>query len=290
MENCTTRDYTGFGYGALEYLMEKEFIEAGKQISTFTASLKTKKNKKEFRDECLKLIDYLMTIKDNPPKYTNRKRWVPVLRNYFGNKFDKLTKYGGCPMIFDQKDRDLLELKYNALYFCELNDTYLQKLKKFKKSGNTYDCNNDTQCIQDCKEYEKWFISKKQHFEEKRHFISESCIFKNTSSQFPEKKCNILDLKTFNELPQCLSPKPDVTSEAPAKENELSAPKLDEREAEDENISQDQSLLQEEHPHDGAPNSPSESQSSSFPEDTPSGPPQLQTASEGNSETSLTNL
>ncbi|SCP03007.1 STP1 protein [Plasmodium malariae] len=206
MENCTTRDYTGFGYGASEYLMEKEFIEARKQISSFTASLKTKKNKKEFRDECLKLIDFLITIKDKPP----RLLILNIGYQYLGI---------------------ILEINLTSL---------LNMVVKFKKSGNTYDCNNDTQCIQDCTEYEKWFIN--------------------------------------------------VTSEAPAKENELSAPKLDEREAEDENISQDQSLLQEEHPHDGAPNSPSESQSSSFPEDTPSGPPQLQTASEGNSETSLTNL
>ncbi|SBS98953.1 STP1 protein, partial [Plasmodium malariae] len=290
MENCTTRDYTGIGYGASEYVMENEFKEARKQISSFTASLRTKKNKKEFRDECLKLIDYLITIKDNPPKYTNRKRWVPVLRNYFGNKFDKLTQYGGCPMTFDKKDRDLLELKYNALDFCGKNISYKNKLSAFRKGGSsTYSCNNNSDCIKHCKEYEEWFISKKEYFESNRNLISESCIFKNTSSQFPEKNCNILDTSTFNKLPQCLLPKPDAPTQAPTEQKEISRSKLDQVNAKDSPLSKDQSLSQVEHSSDGQ-HSPSEHQPSSLPEGPSSDQSQLQTTAEDRNPTSLTNL
>ncbi|SCP03049.1 STP1 protein [Plasmodium malariae] len=290
MENCTTRDYTGIGYGASEYVMENEFKEARKQISSFTASLRTKKNKKEFRDECLKLIDYLITIKDNPPKYTNPKRWVPVLRNYFGNKFDKLTQYGGCPMTFDKKDRDLLELKYNALDFCGKNISYKNKLFAFRKGGSsTYSCNNNSDCIKHCKEYEEWFISKKEYFESNRNLISESCIFKNTSSQFPEKNCNILDTSTFNKLPQCLLPKPDASTQAPTEQKEISRSKLDQVNAEDSPVSQDQSPSQVERPPDGQ-HSPSERQPSSLPEGSRSDQSQLQTTAEDRNQASLTNL
>ncbi|SBS99535.1 STP1 protein, partial [Plasmodium malariae] len=143
----------------------------------------------------------------------------------------------------------------------------------------------DAKCISECTEYSTWFISKKKYFEEKKGLTSKSCIFKNTSSQFPEKTCNILNPKTFNKIPQCLSPKPDVPSQAPVIENVLSEPKFDERNAEDDLISQDQSLPQVEHLPESAPNSPSESQPNNFPEDTPSDPSQLLTTPEDNSMT-----
>ncbi|SBS96880.1 hypothetical protein PMALA_057790, partial [Plasmodium malariae] len=249
--------------GASEYLMEKEFIEARKQISSFTASLKTKKNKKEFRDECLELTNFLIEKKDKPPRFTNPKNWVPVLRNYFEYKFDKLTQHGGCPMIFDQKDRDLLELKYNALDFCETNKIYETKLSAFKKGvSRTYNCNSDPDCIKHCKEYKDWFTSKKQHFEKKRHLISESCTFKSSSSEFPTKQCNIMNPRISN---------------------------LDQVSANVSPVSQDQSLSQVERPPDGQ-HSPSEHQPSSLPEGPRSDQSQLQTTAADRTQGSLINL
>ncbi|SBS94681.1 hypothetical protein PMALA_044420, partial [Plasmodium malariae] len=169
MESCSSWDYTGFGSGTSQYLGKKEFKQALKQIPSRTTSLKTKTSKNEFRDGCLKLADYLIKIKDKPPDYTDPNRWVPVLKNHFGHKFKELSQHGGCPMIFEQKDRDLLELKYDALDFCEKNNEYQKKLNAFKKRGSsTYNCNNDAKCISECTEYSTWFISKKKYFEEKK--------------------------------------------------------------------------------------------------------------------------
>ncbi|KAI4837664.1 STP1 protein [Plasmodium brasilianum] len=264
MESCSSWDYTGFGSGASEYRGKIEFLEARKQILSLTASLKTKTSKNEFRDGCLKLADYLIKIKDKPPDYTHRKRWVPVLRNYFGHKFKELSQHGGCPMIFEQKDRDL--------------------------GSNTYNCNSDTKCISECTEYSTWFISKKKYFEGKKGLTSESCILKNTSSQFPEKTCNILNPKTFNKPPQCLLPEPVIPSQPPLKEKDLSPPNVYQIKSEDLPATQEQSTFQGKLPSDrGSDNSP-DIASVRSPNRASEDPPQLQTASEGNSEASLTNL
>ncbi|SCN44540.1 STP1 protein [Plasmodium malariae] len=291
MESCSSWNYTGFGSGASEYLGKIEFVEARKQILSLTASLKTKTSKNEFRDGCLKLADYLIKIKDKPPDYTNPKRWVPVLRNYFGHKFKELSQHGGCPMIFEQKDRDLLELKYDALDFCEINKSYQKKLNAFKKRGSsTYNCNSDAKCISECTEYSTWFISKKKYFEGKKGLTSESCIFKNTSSQFPEKTCNILNPKTFSKPPQCLLPEPVIPSQPPPKEKDLSPPNVYQIKSEDLPATQEQSTFQGKLPTDtGSDNSP-DIASGRSPNRASENPPQLQTASEDNSEARLTNL
>ncbi|SBS97860.1 STP1 protein, partial [Plasmodium malariae] len=290
MEGCASRNYSGLGFAAGHYLVKPEFRQTKNQILSRLASLGKKKIQKEFRKECLELINFLIKKKDEYPKYTDKNRWVPVLRNYFEGAFKRITQHGGCPMIFDEKEKDLLELKYDALDFCETNKVYKTKLSAFKKLGSsTYNCNSDPNCIQHCTEYKDWFTSKKQHFEKNRHLISESCIFKNTSSHFPEKKCNILDLKTFNELPQCLLPKPDASTQAPTEQKEISRSKLDQVNAEDSPVSQDQSPSQVERPPDGQ-HSPSERQPSSLPEGSRSDQSQLQTTAEDRNQASLTNL
>ncbi|SBT85766.1 STP1 protein [Plasmodium malariae] len=290
MEGCASRDYSGLGFAAGHYLVKPEFRQTKNQILSGLASLGKKIIKEEFRKECLELTNFLIEKKDKPPRFTNPKSWVPVLRNYFKHKFDKITQHGGCPMIFDKKEKDLLELKYDALDFCEKNISYKNKLTAFKKGSNKYDCSNDTQCIQDCTEYETWFISKKEYFESNRNLVRESCTSKSSSSEFPTKQCNIMNSRMLNNIPKCLHKKPQEPTQAPPKEKVLTDPELYQVNAIDSPVSQDQSISQVEYLPDGASNSPSEGQSNSLSEDTHSDPPQLQTESEGNSETSLTNV
>ncbi|SCN12498.1 STP1 protein [Plasmodium malariae] len=290
MEGCTTRDYSGFGFAAGQYVGKPEFRQIQNQILSRLASLGKKTIKEEFRKECLELTNFLIKKKDEYPKYTDKNRWVPVLRNYFGNKFDKLTQHGGCPMIFDKKEKDLLVLKYNALDFCEKNISYKNKLNTFKKGSNTYDCNNDTQCIQDCTEYEKWFISKKEYFESNRNLVSESCTFKSLSSEFPTKQCNIMNSRMLNNIPKCLYKKTqEPAKSAPKEQNEISRSKLDQVNAKDSPVSEDQSPSQVERPPDDQ-HSPSERQPSSLPEDPPSNQTQLQEKTEENLMENSTNL
>ncbi|SBS99522.1 STP1 protein [Plasmodium malariae] len=289
MENCSSRDYSGFGSGASQYLRKKEFMEALKQIPSLTASLKTKTSKNEFRGGCLKLADYLIKIKDKPPDYTDSKRWVPVLKNYFGHKFNELSQYGGCPMIFEKKERELLVLKYDALDFCELNNIYVQKLSKFRKGGSsTYVCNGDPDCKKHCTEYKDWFTGKKEHFQNTKNLISESCIFKSSSSQFPKRECNILDPKIFNKPPQCILSEPAVSSQLPPKEKVLSSSNVDQIKTEVF------SAHEGEHPSgktsDSSPDSSPDSTLVHSPDGPPSDQSDLQTTSEGTSMENSDNL
>ncbi|KAI4840854.1 hypothetical protein MKS88_000617 [Plasmodium brasilianum] len=284
MDNCFTRDYSGLGSNAGHYIVKPKFKQTRSQILSRLSSLEKERDKTKFRNECLDLVNFLIKKKDEPPDYTNPERWVSVLRNYFKHKFDKITQHGGCPMIFEQKERDILELKYNALDFCELNNTYEKKLSKFKKGGNKYDCNSNAECIQNCKEYDEWFVSKKEHFQNKRNLIHESCIFKSSSSQFPTKQCNILNSRMLNNVPKCLHRKPEKPTEpAPKEQEEISRSKLDQVNCKDSPVSQDQSLSQVEGSTDGPPHSPIERQPDSSSEEPPSDQSDLQTTSEGTS-------
>ncbi|SBT85740.1 STP1 protein [Plasmodium malariae] len=291
MEGCASRDYSGLGFGATQYLWKPEFIQTRNQILSRLASLEKKTIKEEFRKECLELTNFLIEKKDKPTRFTNPKSWVPVLRNYFKHKFDKITQHGGCPMIFDPKEKNILELKYDAQDFCETNNVYETKLRAFKKGGSkTYNCNSDSNCIKHCTEYKDWFTSNKQHFEEKRHLISESCTFKSSSSEFPTKQCNIMNPRMLNNIPKCLYTKPqEHTEPAPKEQKEISRSKLDQDNAKVSPVSQDQSLSQMERPPDGQ-HSPSEHQPSSLPEGPHSDQSQLQTTAEDRNRASLTNL
>ncbi|SBS98603.1 STP1 protein [Plasmodium malariae] len=281
MENCATTNYAGMGYGALPYIRNPEFIQARNQILSRITALKEKTLKEEFRKECLELSNYLIKLKNKPPKYTNPNQWVPVLRNYFKSKFDELTEHGGCPMIFEQNERDILELKHDALDFCETIEAYEKKLSVFKKGGSsTYNCNSDADCIQHCTEYKDWFTSKNGHFQNTRNLIRKSCIFNHSSSHFPTKKCNILNTKMLNKVPECLCIKPEETSQPTYKEKKLNELELDQNTSEDALISQDQSRQQMEHPPDEPPHRPTERQQDSSPESSSSDPSQLLTKHE----------
>ncbi|KAI4840862.1 hypothetical protein MKS88_000625 [Plasmodium brasilianum] len=293
MDNCFTRDYSGFGSNAGHYIVKPKFKQTRSQILSRLSSLEKVTDKAKFRKECLDLVNFLIKKKDDPPDYTDPKRWVPVLRNYFKHRFDKITQHGGCPMIFEQKERDILELKYNALDFCELNKTYVQKLSKFRKGGSsTYVCNGDPDCKKHCTEYKDWFTGKKEHFQNTKKLISESCIFKSSSSQFPERECNILDPKIFNKPPQCVLLEPVVSSQHPPKENVLSSSNVNQIKTEDF------PAPEVEHPSDRTSDSSPDSSHDNVPDssfvDSPDGPPsdqsQLQTTSEDTSMENSVNL
>ncbi|SBS96478.1 STP1 protein [Plasmodium malariae] len=287
MENCATTNYAGLGYGALRYVRKPEFIQAQRKILSSLASLKKKKDKNEFKKECLQLNDYLIKLKDKPPKYTNPNQWVPVLRNYFKSKFDELTEHGGCPMIFEQNERDLLELKYDALDFCETIKVYEQKLSAFKEGGNrTYNCNSNADCLKHCTEYKDWFTSKKGHFQNTRNLISKSCIYKSLSSHFPTKQCNILNTRMLNKVPECICIKPEETSQPAPKEKILREPELVQIKSEVLPVPQEGISHQVKHLSDSSPDSSLV--------DSPDGPPsdiaQQEAAIEGTTMVNSDNL
>ncbi|SBS96801.1 hypothetical protein PMALA_056990 [Plasmodium malariae] len=84
---------------------------------------------------CLSLAEYIIKEKTAPP-YTEHIKRQEVLNNHFEPKFDKLTKYGGYTIILDNKERILLQLKYEADDFSpcdDYNDCPTKKKEYFKR-------------------------------------------------------------------------------------------------------------------------------------------------------------
>ncbi|SBS97380.1 STP1 protein, partial [Plasmodium malariae] len=161
------------------------------------------------------------------------------------NYHEVLTKYGGCPMILDEHDKELLVLNYEAEDFCEQKQEYLKYLKTFKEKGNKYNCKSDTNCISKCREYNVWINERKVHFNNKKVQLYKNCRRKEHLSQFPTKKCNILESETFQGINTCLVSDIILREEkTPEKLNEVSKESESEYNARESAKPQNQDLSQ----------------------------------------------
>ncbi|SBT85564.1 STP1 protein [Plasmodium malariae] len=139
------------------------------------------------------------------PKYVNQDTWEEGLKKWLQPYYNVLTKYGGCPMILEQTDKELLQLAYDADDFCEKNKNYMEELQVFKIGNKIlYKCNGDLECTKQCTEYKTWFEERKTHFKNNKSFIEKNykCIKKK--KVFPTRSCNVLNPLLFNKIPQCL--------------------------------------------------------------------------------------
>ncbi|SBS99463.1 PIR Superfamily Protein, partial [Plasmodium malariae] len=190
-------------YGALYFLKYSQFTQTGAYIRSETASIQKENNKDDFRRKCLALNTHVIS-RIPRTQYIDQNRWKGALRTFYGNYHEVLTKYGGCPMILDEHDKELLVLNYEAEDFCEQKQEYLKYLKTFKEKGNKYNCKSDTNCISKCREYNVWINERKVHFNNKKVQLYKNCRRKEHLSQFPTKKCNILESETFQGINTCL--------------------------------------------------------------------------------------
>ncbi|SBT01705.1 surface-associated interspersed protein 8.2 (SURFIN 8.2) (SURF8.2), partial [Plasmodium malariae] len=189
-------------YGALYFLKYSQFTQTGNYIRSETASIQKENNKDDFRRKCLALNTNVIS-RIPRTKYIDQNRWKGALRTFYENYHAVLTKYGGCPMILDENDKELLVLNYEAEDFCEQKQEYLKYLNKFKEKGNKYNCKSDTNCIRKCREYNVWINERKVHFNNKKVQLYKNCRSKKHLSQFPTKSCNILKSNIFSTLNEC---------------------------------------------------------------------------------------
>ncbi|KAI4840332.1 STP1 protein [Plasmodium brasilianum] len=193
------------GSNLLLYLTRREYKITRNYVKNKTSSLESAKNKEEFRSICLSLANYLVNHEYVRPNDISQEKWELVLRVWLRNLFNKKTKYGQCPIIFDKNEKELLQLSYNAEDFFEINNTYLQELKFYgKQNTNNYNCKSDLKCIAKCNKYKEWFENRKSHFEKDKTFNEYKTKCRQKRNTFPRSVCNLVKQHTFRKIPKCI--------------------------------------------------------------------------------------
>ncbi|SBT85508.1 STP1 protein [Plasmodium malariae] len=205
----------GLGSSIVEYIATPKFRRIKEHIRKRTTYLKTEKNKEHFRNECLQLAQYLINEK-SAPQYVQQGTWEEGLKKWLQSNYNGLTKYGGCPMILEQNDKDLLNLSYQADDFCEQKKKYMKDLRLFLETPNIYKC-NDTFCETKCNEFKVWFEVNKKNFESQSDFIKNNYKCYSRKKVFPTKACNVLNPNTFKNIPKCIKINPDVREDTEPK-------------------------------------------------------------------------
>ncbi|SBS96371.1 STP1 protein, partial [Plasmodium malariae] len=153
-----------------------------------------------FRKKCLELVDFLIQNK-KAPLYKNQNKWEGTVKYWATSYFKKINKnYGGCFPIFDDKEKNILLLNYEALDFCDEKNNKIKEIPchtGLRKISS--EC--DETCSSKIDEYNAWIKEKRMHFSTQKVLIQNNC--KNLQPPFPTKKCDILNPRTFLELPKC---------------------------------------------------------------------------------------
>ncbi|SCO92863.1 STP1 protein [Plasmodium malariae] len=198
MEKCFNSYPVVQGFTTLNLYTQQEFKRVGANIISQVSSLKSENKKEKFREKCKSLADYLINTKDPYRRY-QEYIWKGALRTWYSKNFTGITQHGGCFMIFNNEEKNLLELIYDAYDFCEKKEKYMQILSN------------------KCSEYETWFEYSKIQLQDKRSFIEKSCKNKKELLELPRTKCNILKSETFNQTPVCIFNPPAVPEDSQSK-------------------------------------------------------------------------
>ncbi|SBS98962.1 STP1 protein, partial [Plasmodium malariae] len=164
-----------------------------------------KSDKEAVRNVCRNLSKYLINNKSPPPHYISFKdKWEGVLKMWVQSHYEKLNIHGGCPVVMDENDMKILELKYDEEDFCEKRNTYLTKIQQLKPRISKT-CDNEY--LQKCNEYNDWINGRNIYFQEKVSLIK-GCYRKEPITRKRGKKqetlCNILKEETFRPSLDCL--------------------------------------------------------------------------------------
>ncbi|KAI4841328.1 hypothetical protein MKS88_000568 [Plasmodium brasilianum] len=216
----------GYGFSSSPYILNGKFKNIRKHIIKITSSLKNQKKKKEFRETCLELADYLIKENHAPPGFEQSK-WDQALKNWNEYQYDKIRRHGGCPMIIEKNDRDLLELKYEAEDFYERRDNELKQLRRFQLGENTYDCKTFSSCTKRLQDYNVWINKSKKYFEEKKMLIEKNSKTEHQKIKFKIPVENLMNPQTFSELSKysITDPvPPDETKENQNEKGQITAP------------------------------------------------------------------
>ncbi|SBS96042.1 surface-associated interspersed protein 8.2 (SURFIN 8.2) (SURF8.2), partial [Plasmodium malariae] len=167
--------------------------------------LKSIRRKNEFREKCLRFAEYVIEKKYKNPPIFKQENWEAALKTWVKHYFFKeKTKYGICPVIFEQNDRDLLELTYKAEDFFEKKEKEIKKIKHLKeKKEISNNCINDHKCKRSCEEYNEWIISMKKEFDGKKVFILDNSNKEFTKLKNKKTLSDLVKSDTFEEIPNC---------------------------------------------------------------------------------------
>ncbi|KAI4839622.1 hypothetical protein MKS88_002179 [Plasmodium brasilianum] len=138
MEKCFSSHISVRGTSFFRFVRDQYFKNITKNIIKKTSSLNNENNKEEFRKKCLDLANYVIHNKV-APSYYNQVIWERAIKGWTQSHYEKLNKYGGCTFILEEKDKKILELKYEEVDFCEMKNEYLEEIKRLsKKSKDSY--------------------------------------------------------------------------------------------------------------------------------------------------------
>ncbi|SBT01183.1 PIR Superfamily Protein [Plasmodium malariae] len=180
----------------------REFRNIESEVKQKTSSLINEDDKDTFRNGCIHLASYLIK-NNNPPQYyrDHQKSWKGTL-NYRLNRYYKgLGNHGGCPLILEEKDKKILELKYEEDDFCEKKKKDLHEIKQLGRDSKNY-----SRYLRKCNEYNSWIEKMQNHFNTKKSFF-QKCYQKNEPKgkrkKTPDMLCDLINEKTFQKLTEC---------------------------------------------------------------------------------------
>ncbi|KAI4837506.1 hypothetical protein MKS88_003983 [Plasmodium brasilianum] len=215
-------NFSGQGYGVFEYFSNPQFKEIIEYIKKETPKLKSIRRKNEFREKCLRFAEYVIEKKYKNPPIFKQENWEAALKTWVKHYFFKeKTKYGICPVIFEQNDKYLLELTYKAEDFFEKKEKELKKIKHLKEKNEiSNNCINDNKCKRSCEKYNEWIISMKKEFEGKQVFILNNSNKEFTKLKDKKTLSDLLKSDTFEEIPNCSYREAAVNAEPVSEEKE----------------------------------------------------------------------
>ncbi|KAI4834037.1 uncharacterized protein MKS88_000183 [Plasmodium brasilianum] len=212
MDNCFSSYYNSGGSLYSEVSLIPQFRIIKNHIKQRTSSLINENDKSNFRKGCLYLADYLIKYNKPPQYYEDYKvTWKGALNKSLSGYYRNLEKHGGCPLILEEKDKNILELKYKEVDFCEKKGQYLKEIKQLQRK-HLQNCND--QYLKKCKEYKEWINERKIYFDENKTLFKD-CYKTNKRQTFI---CNIRDKKSFIVPTECISSNLEETCQVLPKE------------------------------------------------------------------------
>ncbi|SBT00187.1 STP1 protein [Plasmodium malariae] len=217
MDSCFSLNVPIFGNDAWRFRINPKFMKILAHIKEKTNSLKNEHNKQHFRNVCIELAEYLIKVKKEPPPLNRQDKWELALKHWLRNYFNERTRYGICPMILEEENKNILNLIYEAEDFCS------EKNRKKPNCINTDKRSNkkcDSACLSKIQAYNAWINNRKIHFMNNADIVNRKCQKKNSLLPFPNNSCNVLNDKTFEEIPQCETSDPPILKQNEIKKEE----------------------------------------------------------------------
>ncbi|KAI4841043.1 hypothetical protein MKS88_000811 [Plasmodium brasilianum] len=233
MEKCLPK-YSGvLGSTYFRYVKDVFFNKIVKHIKVYIDDIIAKNDKKVLKDKCLYLAKYLVNNKSPPYYYLPEKAtWEKALKEWLSPHYKKLDELGGCPLIMNQNDLEILELKYKVDDFCEKRKIYLDELRQ--SQGNPM---SESNYSSKCNSYNEWIE------EEKRYFATKKKLFENCydikAQKGRRKTCNIMDPNIFNKQSICRSPLQKESDRSLSQENK-SLTEVEQKESQSAPMREDQ--------------------------------------------------